>query len=67
MKFSTDIELADVQQTIGALTEKLDYYKKNYAYATYEISRIEMALEVLNDLETDVANWELMLPIWIER
>ena len=54
----TDIELADVQQTVDALTEKLEWYKTNYPYATYEISNMEIALQVLNELESDVANMD---------
>ena len=55
---STDIELADVQQTASALKEKITWYKANYPYTIYEISKMEEALEVLNDLENDVANLE---------
>ncbi len=55
-KFTTEIELADVQQTVSVLEEKLNWYKTNYPYATYEISRMKIALDVLNDLENDVAN-----------
>ena len=54
--YSTNIELADVQQTVSLLIEKLNYYKANYSYATYEINRMEVALDVLNDLENDVAS-----------
>lgn len=54
----TDVELADVQQTVGALEKKLAYWKTNYPYATYEIGQMMTALEVLNDLENDVANME---------
>jgi hypothetical protein len=53
--YSTDIELADIQQTVSLLTEKLNHYKANYPYAIYEINRMEVALDVLNDLENDVA------------
>ena len=55
---STDIELADVQQVISALEEKIDWYKANYSYATYEISEMETALRVLNDLEYDISNMD---------
>lgn len=54
----TDIELADVQQTVGALEKKLAYWKTNYPHATYEIEQMMTALEVLNDLENDVTNME---------
>ena len=55
---STDIELADVQNTISALEEKLEFWKSNYPYATYEISQMKAAFGILNDLENDVANME---------
>ena len=55
---STDIELADIQQTIAVLNEKLNHWKMNYPYATYEINKMETALEVLNDLESDISNME---------
>ena len=55
---STDIELADVQQVTSALEEKIDWYQANYPYATYEISEMETALHVLNDLEYDIANMD---------
>ncbi len=58
MKFYTDVELADIQEAIGALMERLEYYKANYPYATYEIDRMETALDVMNDLENDVANMD---------
>jgi len=54
----TDIGLADVQMTTGALEKKLAYWKTNYPYAICEIERMMTALEVLNDLENDVANME---------
>lgn len=56
--YSTDIELADIQQTASLLTEKLNYYEANYPYAIYEINCMEVALHVLNDLENDVAEVE---------
>ncbi len=52
----TGIELADVQNTICVLMEKLKWYKENYPYATYEINRMETAIDVLNEIEDDVAN-----------
>ena len=52
----TDIELADVQNTICVLMEKLKWYKENYPYATYEIKRMKMAIDVLSEIEDDVAN-----------
>ena len=53
---SSDVELADVQDTVAVLEEKLEYWKKNYPYATKEIYDMEVALNVLWDIETDVAN-----------
>ena len=53
-----DIELADVQNTVAVLTAKLDYYKKNISWAYKEISDMEIALMVLEDIENDVANME---------
>lgn len=53
---SPDIELATVQEVVNELTNKLELYKENHPYAINEISRMETALEVLNDLESDVAN-----------
>ena len=53
---TTDIELADVQQTKDTLEEKLDFWRANYPYARKEIKDMEIALYVLWDLETDVAN-----------
>lgn len=57
-KFNTEIELADIQQTTGALEEKLEYWKKHYPHATNEIRDMEIALEVLWDLEIDVCNMD---------
>ena len=51
-----DIELADVQNTVAVLTTKLDHYKKNISWAYKEISDMEIALMVLEDIENDVAN-----------
>ena len=53
-----DIELADVQRVVEVLEEKLKWYKANYPYAKYEISKMETALCVLNDIENDVANMD---------
>lgn len=55
---TTNIELADVQNTVEALEKKLDWLEDNYSYAVNEIRKIKIALEVLNDLETDVANMD---------
>ena len=52
--FIPDIELADIQNTETMLREKLEHYKKNYPYATYDISDMEIALGVLNDLYADL-------------
>ena len=57
-KITTEIELADVQQTIEALREKLAWLRINYSYAVYEIDKVESAIDVLYDLESDVANME---------
>ena len=53
---TVDVELADVQNTVSVLEEKLRFYKEQYPYALVEIQNMEIALRVLNDLETDVAN-----------
>lgn len=55
---TTDVELADVQETIGVLKEKLEYYEKNYPYAIHEIRKMKIAMEVLDDIENDVANMD---------
>lgn len=52
--FIPDVELADIQSTEAMLREKLEHYKKNYPYATYDISNMEIALSVLSDLYTDL-------------
>lgn len=53
---TTNIELADIQNTVVVLEEKLNWLEDNYSYEVSEIRKIKIALEVLNDLENDVAN-----------
>ncbi len=55
---TTNIELADIQNTVETLEDKLNWLEDNYSYAVNEIRKIKIALEVLNDLETDVANMD---------
>lgn len=55
---TTDVELADIQETIGVLKEKLEHYENNYPYAFYEIRKMKIAMEVLDDIENDVANMD---------
>lgn len=55
---TTNIELADIQNTVEALEDKLNWLEDYYSYAVNEIRKIKIALEVLNDLETDVANMD---------
>ena len=57
---TTDIELADVQQTADVLEEKLDFWRANYPYARKEIKDMEIALRVLWDLTYDVADRNLV-------
>ena len=47
----TGIELADLQNTICVLMEKLKWYKENYPYATYDIDRMETVIDVLRDYD----------------
>ncbi len=58
LDYLDDVSLADVQSVEDCLTRKLRYFKANAPYAYYEISNIETALEVLNDLEMELANKE---------
>ena len=53
--YSTDIELADIQQTESFLQEKIDYYKMNFP-GSPEIREMEIALSVLWDLESDLTS-----------
>lgn len=49
----TDVELADIQATEGFLRDKLNYYSSNFPNSP-AIKEMEIALEVLWDLESDL-------------
>lgn len=54
--WQNEVELADVQATIGILEYKVEYFKKYYPYAYREIANMINALQVLDDLEDDIAS-----------
>jgi len=56
--FYDEIELADIQNVEAMLQAKLKYIKTNSPYATYEINRIETALDVVGDLYFDLDDEE---------
>lgn len=52
---ANDYELADVQNTRDLLDHKIEYYRRHYPDAQVEIRAMEVAKEILWDLETDLA------------
>jgi len=52
---ANDYELADVQNTRDLLDHKIEYYRNHCPTAWAEIKAMEVAKEILWDLETDLA------------
>ncbi len=52
-----DVELAEIQNVLSAMENKIKYYKANYPYATYTISHMETCVDELNELIMDLENY----------
>ena len=52
-----DAELAEIQNVLSAMENKIKYYKTNYPYATYELSHMETCVDELNALIMDLENY----------
>lgn len=42
-----DAELAEIQNVLSAMENKIKYYKANYSYATYELHNMETCVDEL--------------------
>lgn len=52
-----DTELAEIQNVLSAMENKIKYYKANYPYATYELHNMEACVDELNALIMDLENY----------
>lgn len=50
------VELASIQDVIGAIELRLKMYRTEYPYATVEIDDMETVLHVLDDLIMDMGD-----------
>ena len=52
-----NVELAEIQDVLSAMENKIKYFKEKYPYATYEISHMEICVDELNTLIMDFNNY----------
>lgn len=53
-----DAELAEVQNVLSAMENKIKYFEANYPYATYELHNMEICVDELNALIIDLNCYE---------
>ncbi len=52
-----DVELAEIQNVLSAMENKIKYFKANYPYASYEIHNMIICVDALNELIMDLENY----------